>query len=328
MGPTVRAGGRRVVGVAPRGRTAAVDPRHLQIALGTLWIVDGALQLQPSMFRRGFVTAVLLPSATGSPSFVGHPLAVVARLLEPHIAAWNALFAVIQLVIGIGLLLRRSVRAALTACVVWSLAVWWLGEGLGGLRSGSASPLTGAPGAALLYALAALLLWPGRDTPSPGGTVGGLLGDVGARVAWAMLWIGSAALLCQPANLSAGALRTTLTGAAAGEPGWLSRVLVQLGRAVGGGSTVMVVALAVVMAVAGAGVALKWREPALLGLAMAVGVLIWVLGEAFGGVLTGSGTDPSSGPLLVLIALALYPVRATRTVGLGEMVPALSGVGA
>jgi hypothetical protein len=44
--------------------------------------------------------------------------------------------------------------------IVWSVAVWWFGAGLGGVLTGGANPLTGAPGAVILYALAAVLLWP------------------------------------------------------------------------------------------------------------------------------------------------------------------------
>ena len=36
--------------------------------------------------------------------------------------------------------------------------------------------------------------------------------------------------------------------------------------------------------------------------------VIWVVGEKFGGILTGSGTHPKMGPLLVLIALGFWPV--------------------
>ena len=32
----------------------------------------------------------------------------------------------------------------------------------------------------------------------------------------------------------------------------------------------------------------------------------WVLGQAFGQVFTGMATDPDTGPLLVLLALAVY----------------------
>ena len=38
--------------------------------------------------------------------------------------------------------------------------------------------------------------------------------------------------------------------------------------------------------------------------------IIWVVGEALGTVFTGGGTDPNSGPLLALLALAYWPVRA------------------
>ena len=65
--------------------------------------------------------------------------------------AADAAFAVIQLLIGLGIAVRPTVKAALAASIVWSLAVWWLGEGLGGLLNGTAS----APGAVILYALLA-----------------------------------------------------------------------------------------------------------------------------------------------------------------------------
>ena len=45
-------------------------------------------------------------------------------------------------------------------------------------------------------------------------------------------------------------------------------------------------------------------------LAVVVAAAIWVFGEAFGGILTGGGTDPNSGPLLALLALAYWPARA------------------
>ena len=38
---------------------------------------------------------------------------------------------------------------------------------------------------------------------------------------------------------------------------------------------------------------------------------IWVIGENFGGILTGQATDPNTGPLLVLVTLAYWPPNAT-----------------
>jgi hypothetical protein len=64
-----------------------------------------------------------------------------------HPALFNALFATIQLALAAGLLWRRTTRLALAGSLVWTLGVWWLGEGLGGLLTGTAHPVTGAPGA-------------------------------------------------------------------------------------------------------------------------------------------------------------------------------------
>jgi hypothetical protein len=38
---------------------------------------------------------------------------------------------------------------------------------------------------------------------------------------------------------------------------------------------------------------------------------IWIA-EGLGGILTGGGTDPNSGPLLALLALAYWPLAGSR----------------
>jgi hypothetical protein len=38
---------------------------------------------------------------------------------------------------------------------------------------------------------------------------------------------------------------------------------------------------------------------------------IWAVGENFGGILTGQATDPNTGPLLALAALAFWPLNTT-----------------
>ncbi len=47
-------------------------------------------------------------------------------------------------------------------------------------------------------------------------------------------------------------------------------------------------------------------RPALV-IAAASALVIWVAGEHFGELLSGSATDPNTGPLLVLIAVAFWP---------------------
>src|SRR3954447_25701352 len=82
--------------------------RHLQIALGFLWLLDGALQAQPFMFTRGFATQVIAPSAHGQPAFVSAPVDWVSTVIAAHPVAWNAPFALVQLLLGAGLLVRGA----------------------------------------------------------------------------------------------------------------------------------------------------------------------------------------------------------------------------
>ena len=50
--------------------------RALQISLGMAWLLDAALQYQPYMFGKSFVTGVLDPAAMGNPALVVNPLHV------------------------------------------------------------------------------------------------------------------------------------------------------------------------------------------------------------------------------------------------------------
>ncbi len=294
----------------------------LRVALGATWLLDGGLQLQPFMFTKGFVTSVLMPSVQGNPGFVTRPALAVAHLIEPHIAAWNALFAGAQVTIGAGLLVaalaRRAglLRLVLTASVLWSALVWWLSEGLGGVLTGS-SPLSGAPGAVVLYIVAGVLLWPGRptaDDPAPAP----LLGTAVARGAWLGLWALCAFLLLEPGNQAPGAVTSVLSSAAAGEPPALRDLLSGAARDLAGTGPWLDSLLALVMLAVGLAVALRVRPRAALSVAIALSIAIWAFGEAFGGILTGQGTDPNSGPLWALLAacmwagLSLSPEPAVR----------------
>ena len=84
------------------------------------------------MFSKTFATMMLAPAAAGLPIFVSARCTSPARIVAASPAAWNAAFATIQLALGAGLLFRRTARAALAGTIAWALAVWSLGEGLGG----------------------------------------------------------------------------------------------------------------------------------------------------------------------------------------------------
>ena len=283
--------------------------RRLQISLGLVWLLDAALQYQPYMFGKSFVTGVLDPSAMGSPALLANPVLVSGQLIGHHPAAWNAAFATIQLLLAAGLLWRRTVRAALAGTIAWSLGVWWLGEGLGGIFSGMASPITGAPGAALLYALIAVLLWPAQSEAGQAASVaaGRVPGGRWARLAWLAVWGSAAVLLLQAANRAPLGLHDTFAGLAAGEPGWIASIDHLVAAAIGSHGPLVSVLLAVVCAVIGAGVLIPAAGRPALAAGIVIALAIWVAGENFGGMFTGRGTDPGTGPLLILLAATCWP---------------------
>ena len=160
----------------------------------------------------------------------------------------NALLATIQLALGLGIAWRPTLRLALAASIAWSLAVWWLGEGFGGILAGTASPVNGAPGPVILYAVLAVLLWPADRDPGAPSVAERVVGRRPAQAAWLVLWGSLAAFALLPASRAAVVLAAAL---------WLAQGM----------------------------------------------------GELF----TGMATDPESGPLLALLALAFWPALSQPT---------------
>jgi hypothetical protein len=290
---------------------AALDPRRrLQLVLGGIWLLDAVLQYQSFMFTRAFAR-MLAESAQGNPAFIAGPVTWSARLIDHHVVVMNAVFATIQLLLGLGIAWRPTVRVALGASVVWALAVWWLGEGLGLLLTGDASPANGAPGAVIIYALLAVLLWPARaDRPSPF-VAGRAVGARAARLLWLVLWASLAYLAVQPAARAPQGLSSTISGMAAGEPRWLASMDSYLGGLLSHRGLAASVVLAAVLAVIAVGVYLPpAASRAVLVLAVVVAAALWVA-EGLGEVFTGTGTDPNTGPLLALLAVAYWPAGLT-----------------
>jgi hypothetical protein len=290
--------------------------RALQLALAAIWLLDGVLQYQSSMFTTAFVRMIGQTSA-GNPGVVAGPINWNATLVERHLVLVNAIFATIQLLIGLGIAWRPTVRLALAASVVWSLGVWWFGEGLGGVLSGAASPVNGAPGAVIIYALLAVLLWP---ADRPGVTApfvaARAVGATVARVLWLVLWGSLAYFALTPGNRAPQALQDMVAGMASGEPGWLAALDKHAAALLARHGLAASIVLAVAFAIVAIGVYLPpslARATLILGIVLAA--VIWVFGEAFGGILTGGATDPNSGPVLALLALAYWPL-ATATAAL------------
>jgi hypothetical protein len=313
----------RVAGQAGRaaGATGAVRPapdarRVLQLALAGGWLLDGLLQLQAFMFTPGF-TQMLRSSATGSPAFVTGSADWAAGVIAAHPVTANSAFAAAQLLLGLGIAWRPSLRVALAASIAWSVAVWWLGEGLGGLLAGTASPANGAPGPVILYGLLAVMLWPGRRDSGAAFPAGRLAGVTMARCCWLAVWGGLAGLALLPATHAAGALGRMVAGMASGQPHWLAAIELQLAGYLRQHGPAAAVALAVVLAIIALGIFLpRPGTRAILILAVLTAAALW-LAQGLGGILTGTGTDPGSGPLLALLALAYWPRSGGQPAGSG-----------
>lgn len=283
--------------------------RLLQVALGLVWLLDAALQYQPYMFTSDFPMDVIGKTAQDNPGWVAQPVTWAAHLMAHHIVVSNGLFATIQLAIAVGLLYRRTARLALASSVVWALLLWWLGEGLGGVLAGPVSPLAGAPGAAVLYVVVAALVWPRKAAVQPGQSVATAspLGNVGARLGWLALWGSLAFEALRPAVRSPSALHDLVVGGADGEPAWVRAIDNGVGGVLAHHGTAASLVLAVLFAVVAVGVILpRLLRPVLL-LAVLLSALIWVVGEDFGAIATGQGTDPNTGPLLALLAATFWP---------------------
>jgi len=290
---------------------AGLDTRRaLQLALAGIWLLDALLQYQSFMFSKAF-GQMLAGTAPGNPSVIARPITWDATLVEHHLVLLNTVFATIQLLIGLGIAFRPTIRVALAASVAWALGVWWFGEGLGGVLNGVASPLNGAPGAVIIYALLAVLLWPADRDLAASFAAGRAVGAHVARALWLVLWLSLAYFALTPANRAPQALNGMIAGMESGQPGWLAAIDRGAASLVAHQGLAASVVLAVALLVIAAGVYLPPRPARVtLVLAIVVAAVIWVVGENFGMILAGGATDPNSGPLLALLALTYWPAKS------------------
>jgi hypothetical protein len=301
--------------------------RLLQLALAGIWLLDALLQYQSFMFSRVF-SQMIGGTAAGNPGVVASPITWNATLVAHHAVLLNSVFATIQLLLAIGIAWRPTVRLALAASIAWALGVWWFGEGLGMVLTSSASPVNGAPGAVIIYALLAVLLWPADRAGKPAPfTAARAVGTPVARALWLVLWLSLAYFALLPGNRASQALNGMIAGMASGEPGWLAALDRGAASIVAHQGLAASIVLAVALVIIAAGVYLPPpAAKATLVLAIVVAAVIWVVGEAFGTILTGGGTDPNSGLLLILLSLAYWPVRATVAAP-ARTTPAPAGLG-
>jgi hypothetical protein len=303
------------------GTDQAVDrgPRDIQrtfqLVLATVWLLDALLQIQPFMFTRGAhgFSGMLRATAEGNPSWIAHTITWNSSIVYHQPILTDTVFAGVQFLIAFGLIYRRTLRPALVVSIVWSVAVWWFGEGLGAIFSGGATTFGGGPGGVLLYAVLAVLLWPSEGSDAPF-VAARTVGVNVAKAIWAGLWLTLALLCVVGSGRSPQALHDLVAELNSGEPGWLAHIDRATESLFLHHGTTMAILLAVVCVVVAAGVFLpsqvtQWT----VVLAVGVFALIWVAVQDFGGILAGGATDPNGAPIVILIALLYWPLPPGRS---------------
>jgi hypothetical protein len=300
---------------SPAPRPQARDLQQtFRLLLATVWLMDAALQLQPFMFTRGDngFSGMLQGTAHGTPSWIARTITWNASVVYHQPVLTGALFAGVQFLIAFGIAWRRTCRPALSLSIVWAVLVWWFGEGLGGIFTGTATPLGGGPGPVLFYAVLAVLLWPSRGPNAPF-VAARTVGPKTARAVWAAAWLVLALFALIGRGRSPHALHDIVVKTSTGQPGWLLRVD-RWSEAVlfHDGTTVAILFASFCIVVAVCVYLPPTATQVVLVAAITVVVVIWVAVQNVGGALAAGATDPSSGPLLLLFALAYWPLVPAR----------------
>jgi hypothetical protein len=287
--------------------------RQVRVALGLLWLLDAALQAAPALFTPDWWRTDLAQSAMGQPMAVNHSIFWAVNIIAVHPAVWNSGFVVVQAGLGLALLAGRFDRVAIIASIPWALGIWWVGEGFGAIPSGFALLAAGSPGPVLFYPLIGLLAWPqttpAASTSSQAAGASAVCQRAGVA-AWVALWAGQALLQVPWSLPSAQVLVANIEENSQGQPGWLQAVAHTTETLAGHHGAALGVVLAVAQITIGVGVLVPRTRRASLTAGIAFSLVFWFSFQYLGGVLAGDATDPSSAPLLILLALSLWsPTR-------------------
>ena len=308
---------------APAAQPEPAGHQVVRIGFGLLWIFDGLLQAQPRM-AAGLPSQVIEPAAASSPHWVQHLVNWAGTTWSYHPIQAGAAAVWIQIGIGLWMLAAPrgvSARLAGAASLAWGLIVWIFGEAFGSIFAPGLTWLFGAPGAALIYAIAgALLALPDRSWRSP--RLGrAVLAGLG------LFLVGMAVLQAWPGRGfwqgRSGGQPGTLTGmvqsmAETSQPRFLSSLVSGFGVLVSDHGFAVNLVTVVALAVIGAAFLTGRRELARPALAAFLVLCLadWVLIEDFG-FLGGVGTDPNSMIPMALVCIAGY-LALTRPVGVAS----------
>jgi hypothetical protein len=97
--------------------------------------------------------------------------------------------------------------------------------------------------------------------------------------------------------------------------GWLSSLQSTAARITEGNGFLIALVLAGISIAIGVGVGANWEPKTFLWLAIYLNVIYWVIGQGFGGLATGSATDPNAGLPFIVLAFALFTALPSATGG-------------
>jgi hypothetical protein len=279
--------------------------RLLWYGLGALWLVDGLLQAQPAMFTKSFVSQVVEPAVQSAPTFIQPLLQQGADAWNQAPVLFNTLAVAIQLVIGLFLILgwnRPWGKWGLWLSLGWGTLVWIGGEGFGGLFSGSASILTGAPGSVLVYVFAALLLLLPEQRWQQAAFFEALVRGLG------LFWLAMALyqLLPQQGFWTAKGLQAIFQASASSlQPAFLAGPIAAIEHAVAQQPVIWNAALVAAMALISLYFLLDMRQRWGLWVVTLVLLFSWWMGQDFGTLFSGLSTDPNTAVPLWLLTITV-----------------------
>lgn len=300
--------------------------RHLlRIAFGCIWLFDGILQAQVSM-PLGLPSGVLQPAAAGSPAWVRSLVGVGVTIWNNHPVPAAASAVWIQAGIGVWLLVAPRgnwSRLAGLASAGWGLIVWVFGEAFGSILAPGLTWLFGAPGAAVFYVVAGVLIacpervWASRR-----------LGR-GILAASGVFFVGMAVLQAWPGrgfwqgqsnpHATAGSLTSMVQGMAqTPQPGLFSSMVSDFASFDAAHGWAVNLFVVIALALLGAAFLTGRRQIVLVAVVVATLLCLadWILIEDLG-FLGGVGTDPNSMVPMALIFISGY-VAMTRLPVLAE----------
>lgn len=293
--------------------TGASTPwqQGLRRGFGALWILDGILKLQPGMFNSGLVVNVVGANALDNqPAWLTHLMFLGVNVWHAGLPYTTIAMALFEIALGIGLIATKGrwFRLTLWAIVGWSVIVWVMAEGLGGILSGNPTFPGDSPGSTPFYVVGALLLlYPTWLKPSWHRVAGGF-------------WAIAALVQCLPYNWSSSNVgsifgNVTMNGQEPAVIDRLNNAFILLAY-----HTPVLVNLVLVLIMA----ALAWAwftrptRPALWWLTLLYLALLWTIPQAFATLFTGTATDLGNE---LPLALLLWAVRRTAQPAMSPKAP-------